>query len=200
MSTNPFADNLNPYAAPQAAGYAPVAAPVVSQGTFAGLWRQGNLLVMHKNAPLPDICLKSNQPATRRLKRKLSWHHPAVFLALLVNLILYVIIALCLQKTATIQMPLTDEWFARRRRSIVVAWVIVLSSIALFVLGVSNVESQGWAPFVLIAAIFVFLGGLIYGLVAARLVSPQRISDEYVWLKGVHPQFLDRLEIWPYNV
>ena len=200
MSTNPFADNLNPYAAPQATGYAPATAPVVPQGMFAGLWRQGNLLVMHKNAPLPDICLKSNEPATRRLKRKLSWHHPAVFLVVLINLILYVIVALCLQKTATIQMPLSDEWFARRRRSIVVAWGIVLSSIALFVLGVSSVESQGWAPFVLIASIFVFLGGLIYGLVAARLVTAQRISDEYVWLKGVHPQFLDRLEIWPYNV
>ena len=97
-------------------------------------------------------------------------------------------------------MPLSDEWFARRRRSIVVAWGIVLSSIALFFLGVSTVESQGWAPFVLIASIFVFLGGLIYGLVAVRLVTAQRISDEYVWLKGVHPRFLDRLEIWPYNV
>src|SRR5687768_2724452 len=105
MSTNPFADNPNPYAAPHVASYMPPRVEL-PPGKYPGLWRQGKLLVLRKNAPLPEICLKTSQPATRRLKRSLHWHHPAVFLALLVNLILYVIIALILQKKATIHMAL----------------------------------------------------------------------------------------------
>ncbi len=75
---------LNPYAAPQVANPFAVGAEPKVVG-FPGLWRQGNLLVLHKAAPLPDICVKSNLPASRRLKRNLQWHHPAVYLALLVN-------------------------------------------------------------------------------------------------------------------
>ena len=66
-SGNPFADPQNPYAAPQLGGYYQ---PVPQPGNlppFAGLWRQGNVLVMHKSAPLPEICLKSNLPAKNRL-------------------------------------------------------------------------------------------------------------------------------------
>ena len=119
------------------------------------------MLVLHKQAPLPDICLKSNLPATRRLKRNLQWHHPAVYLALLVNLIVYVVVAMIVQKRAT-----------------------------LFIWG-----------------LLLFLGGLIggavvgiAGLLSCRLITPTRITDEYVWVKGVHPDYLDRLAIWPYNI
>ena len=49
------------------------------------LYRQGNLLVFQKYAPLPNICLKSNQPATGQLKRSLSWHPPGAWFALLLG-------------------------------------------------------------------------------------------------------------------
>src|SRR5687768_6974211 len=73
---NPFADQApNPYAAPQQPDLYSQSVPN-KISPYAGLWREGNVMVMHKLAPLPDICLKSNQPAVGRLKRKLSWHHP----------------------------------------------------------------------------------------------------------------------------
>lgn len=115
----------NPYKPPQVAD-AIVDAAVVEN---YGLWRKGNILVMHKNVQLPDRCVKSNAPTNRRLKRNLSWHHPAVFLSILISPLIYIILALILRKTANIYIGL---------------------------------------------------------------------SDEHVWLKGVHPEFLADLPAWPH--
>ena len=197
---NPFADEVNPYAAPQQPqGYTPGGA-YSNQPLFAGLWRQGNVLVMHKAAPLPDICLKSNGKATRRLPRSLSWHHPAIFILVVISPIIYIIVALVVRKTATIQLPLTDEWYARRRWRMLIAWSLVLTCILLFVVGGAFAEQLAIAPWLMVGSVFGLLGAAIYGLVACRLVTPQRINDQYIWLKGVHPDFLNRLEVWQWNI
>jgi hypothetical protein len=187
----------NPYAAPQAysppfkAGYAEA----------AGLWRQGPLLVMHKNAALPQRCVKSNVPTARTLKRSLTWHHPAVYIALLFNLLVYIILAIVLSKRATIYIGLSDPWFSRRRWAILIGWGSVLASIGMFIGGIVLLDrNEGAGGFLVLGAFVVFLAGAIYGLIAARMVSPTRITDEYVWLKGVHRDFLATLPEWPYQI
>jgi hypothetical protein len=201
-AVNPFSDDVNPYAAPQRAWEHPAQAAPQPLHPLAGLWRQGNLLVMHKSAPLPDICVKSNQPATRRLQRKLQWHHPAVALSILIAVPVYVILALVLMKRATIMLPLSDEWYERRKRRLIFAWGSGLLCLGLivvgFVLGV-QVDNGGY----LLLSLMGFVGGiaaLIYGQYACAMVRPTRITDQYVWLKGVHPDFLQRLEAWQWNI
>jgi hypothetical protein len=195
---NPFAESQNPYAAPREIGYAPN--QQLFTEPFAGLWSQGDLLVMHKLAPLPDICIKSNLPATRRLKRSLTWHHPGYYFLILAHLLIYIIVALIVRKSATIRIPLTDEWYFLRRRRMLIAWTLILLSIGLFVAGAFNLDQQNWAPFAMIGALVLGLGSAIWGLIVCRLVSPKRMTDEYIWLKGVHPDFLRRLEAWQWNI
>jgi hypothetical protein len=199
---NPFSDQApNPYAMPPQAGY--YAQPVQQKpSAFAGLWRQGNVMVMHKLAPLPDICLKSNQPATRRLKRNVTWHHPALAITILAGLLIYVILALILTKRATIHVPLTEDWFARRQRRLLFSWGIGLVSIALMVGGVvltAQLDDPGYLLLLLVGVV-AGLVTLIAGAAAVGMVSPKRMTDEFIWLKGVHPDFLNRLEIWPYHI
>ena len=198
---NPFAEVVvNPYAAPAIPNaYAP---QMPTGAPFQGLWRQGNVLVMHKLAPLPDICLKSNLPATQRLKRKLQWHHPAIGLTVLAGVLVYLILAMVLTKRATIQIGLTDEWMEIRRRRILYAWGMVLISILLIIAGVMFVDpADSVLPVVaMMAGGVLFLVGLLYGQYAPALVSPKRMTDDYIWLKGVHPDFLDRLEVWQWNI
>lgn len=185
----------NPYKPPQFAD-AIVDAAVVQH---YGLWRKGNILVMHKNVQLPDRCVKSNVPTNRRLRRNLSWHHPAIFLSILISLLVYIILALILRKTAIIYIGLSDEWFARRRRAILVGWLTTLAAIAMFVIGIASIDQSEIVPWLILVGVVLFFFGLIWGLVRARMVSPARISDEYVWLKGVHPEFLADLPVWPHN-
>jgi hypothetical protein len=51
----------------------------------------------------------------------------------------------------------------------------------------------------LLAGFTLFLGGAIYGLLRARMVSADRITADYIWLKGVHPDILAPLPLWPYQ-
>ncbi len=45
----------------------------------SGVWRRGNTLIMHKDAPLPDRCIKCNIATNGSyIRRRLSWHHPAL--------------------------------------------------------------------------------------------------------------------------
>jgi hypothetical protein len=194
--TNPFAEVVNPYEAPREVGYQPLSGPPA----FAGLWRQGNLLVMHKQAPLPNVCLKSNQPATGRLKRSLSWHHPAIFLLVFVSPLIYIIVALIVRKTATIHIALSDEWLARRRRRMLIAWNLVVVSIVLFIGGVASFDNQPWGTLAMICSIVLFLGAAIYGLISCRMVWPQRMTGDYIWLKVGNAEFLNRLEPWQWNL
>jgi hypothetical protein len=196
VGANPFVEDVNPYAAPREVGYDP---QLTIGQPFTGLWRQGDMLVIHKCAPLPDICLKSNKPATRRLKRSLSWHHPAVFLLLLISPLIYIIVALILRKSATLNIPLTDAWHGRRRRRMLFAWVAALLSGLLFFSGLGYLDEPS-AVWVLVFGIVVCVSATFYGVLGCRLVYPHRITDQYVWVRGVHPGFLDRLEAWQWNI
>ena len=170
----------NPYQPP--AGNNPFAEDVVDAVVAAqpgGLWRQGRTLVMHKQAALPDRCVKSNEPAGGyRLRRQLSWHHPAIFLSVLIGLLIYVVLAVVLSKRATIHIGLSERWRRKRRRRILVGWMLALAGFILLALGLFWMDQNENFGYVAVAGPFVFLFGLFYGLFTARMVAPRRITDD----------------------
>ncbi len=106
----------------------------------AGVWRDKSILVMSRDAQLPNRCVKCNEPATgSRLKRKLSWHHPAYFLLILVVFLVYIIVAMIARKVATVEVGLCERHRAARSRNILITWSLVLLAIGGFVLaGATN--------------------------------------------------------------
>jgi len=161
-----------------------------------GLWRAGKILVMEHQANVGDRCLKSNVPTKRTLKRTLSWHHPAVFAAVLISPLIYIILALLLRRKATIYIGLSDKWFAKRRMTILVSWGVALSGIGMILGGIVSWENQGSLGWLVFVGSVDFFAGLLYGLIGARMVTPSRMSATYIWLRGVHPDFLEDLPIW----
>jgi hypothetical protein len=201
QGTRPSAEPINPYAPP--------AVPQGYQAAWGdldkipgGVWRQGRLLVMHKRAQLPAICVKSNQPSSQWLQRKLSWHEPWISVTILAGVLVYVILAVILTKRATIHIGLTDEWVTRRRTRMIVCWVVGLAFLALipaaFGLAAAT-EQEGWLILLLVGFIG-SLTALIAGQSLVSMVTPQRITDDYVWLKGANREFLNRLPEFPYRV
>ncbi len=190
---------FNPFASPAYGGspFQTGAVPDLVIEEHAGLWREGSLLVMHRNARLPDRCVKSNQPAHGRLRRKLQWHHPAIYLLILVALLIYVIVAIVMTKRATIYIGLSEEWFVRRRRAIATAWLMALAGIGSFVGGIALVDQHPQAGWLILLGLVLVLAGAVWGIVKATLVTPKRITDEHIWLKGVHPDFLAELPRLP---
>jgi hypothetical protein len=197
---NDVQDGLNPYRAPQTdiRGSAGPLDPV----STAGLWRCGRQLVMRRDAVLPDRCIKTNQPVHgRRLKRNLAWHEPWVFALILAGLLIYIIVAVILTKRATVYIGLSDEWFAKRRRAIIIGWSAVAAGIGLFIFGISRLGPPGTndpAGALIVAGLMTFFVGAIYGLVAARMITPSRIDDHCIWIRGAGPEFLRQLPEWTF--
>jgi hypothetical protein len=198
--------DINPYASPSPFEDVVLADVADEANWAAGLWRKGNQLVMHKEAHLPARCVKSNQPIEgRRLKRKLTWFHPLIYLSLLAGVLIFAILAIVLQKKATVYIGLSPEWYRRRRRALWAGWIIGLFGLAILigsivVLSNSNDKDPPWAGLLgLLFGIITGLVGAIYGSAGSRMVAPVRITDDYVWLKGVHPDFLADLPPWPYQ-
>jgi hypothetical protein len=48
----------------------------------------------------------------------------------------------------------------------------------------------------LFVGLVLFLAAVIYGIVRARLVAPQKIDDHYVWLTGVNANYLEQFPEW----
>lgn len=163
-----------------------------------GVWRDGKRLVMSHDAQLPFVCIKTNLPADNWLRRKLYWHNPWIYLLLLVSIWVYVIVALIVRQKADIQVGLCRAQTVRRRWVIAWAWIAFLLGIVLAIGGIANSQppnNNGWI--ISLAGLIVLLGGAILGVVLARIVAPIRITKEYVWIKGAHPDYLASLPAFP---
>ena len=159
----------------------------------SGVWRDKSKLVVSKGAELPDRCVKCNAPSQEpKLKKKLSWHHPAIYLLIFVALLIYFIVAMILRKTATVDIGLCEEHKLKHRRNIVVTWVLVGLGVLGFVTALAVEDSN----FILLG-ILLLLAGIIYGAVTLRILTPAKIDDRFAWLKGVNRDYLDELPQWP---
>jgi hypothetical protein len=207
---NSIMTDINPYASPLSSEpYLPsqeelVTATLVERRQFEqGLFRKGNQLVMHRLAMLPNRCVKSGEPANDRLRRNLSWHHPAIYLTLLISILIYAILAIVLRRKATVYVGLSEAWFRKRRRAIGIGWTVALLGLATmiisFILFSDPRSGAPWAGWVVLLGVLMILGGAIYGILFSQIITPARITDQYVWIKGVHPSLLADLPDWPYQ-
>lgn len=154
---------------------------------------------MDKKATLPDRCIKTNLPAQRQLDRKLYWHHPAVYLAILLSPLLYIIVALATRQTATISIGLTDEQYAARQRRMLLAWLAALSGVGLMIATAFLADSDDRFILLLPIGFVLLIGALLYGIFACRLVVAKNIDKRFAWIRGVCPEYLAELPDWPYD-
>lgn len=152
----------------------------------AGVWRDGNTLVMDKRATLPDYCVKCGIPANgSRLRKRLSWHHPALALLILVGVLIYVIVALIVRKSAVVEISLCEDHLRRHRTAAIVTWLVFLVGMGFIVLAIAK-ESGGSALF----GIFLVFVSAILAMTWAKVVNVKKIDDYYVWLRGINESFL----------
>ena len=165
------------------------AAPASAAGL---VWRSHRQMILRSETPLPDRCVRCNAPANGfRLKRKLYWHSPYYYLLILISLLVYVIVALCVRKKATIQVGLCEAHRKQRGWFIAASWLAVLAGLALIIIGIA--ESSGW---VAVCGVLAFLWGAIFGALKVPVVSAAKMDRDLVWVKGACPGFLAELPEW----
>ncbi len=114
------------------------------------------------------------------------------YLLILVSWLVYLIVALCIRKQATLHMGVCEEHRAKRRTAIMLSWLLAGIGVVMVIAGIS-----GDAETLIGLGGLNLLGAITYGLLSARLVSVKKISDRFIWLKGVNPDYLARLPDWP---
>ena len=164
--------------------------PPPSHG-FNTVWRSKALLVMTKEAALPDRCIKCNAPTAERLKRKLRWHHPALYLLIIVSILVYAVVAIVVRKTATVNIGFCEEHRESRKLSKIITVLLTLVGTLSFISAV-----QFDSPLLLIGSIGLLLAAAIYGTVTLRVVAPTKIDEHFVWIKGVDASYLQEFPEW----
>lgn len=171
---------VNPYA-PSA-----VAAPYSGASELGvGVWRDGNLLVMHRDATLPAICLKTGAPASHWLVQKIGWQDSWFAIT---------------SHQYELRLPLSARryWLATRLRW----WLLGLGAVAILLLVVVGMQldrlPDGISPrqsIFGVASLAVTLFVVAYNVGTA--VTPRRFRGDYIWLSGADSRFLAQLPPWP---
>ena len=155
------------------------------------IWRNDSLLVMTKEALLPNRCVKCNAPADEQLKRKLTWHHPALYLLIFASILIYAVVAMIVRKTATVNVGLCEEHLSSRRRNLLITWALGLGAVVSFV-AAGFLEDGTF----LLLGFTLIMSCAIYGVVTLRVVAPNKIDNYFVWLKGVDANYLQQFPEW----
>jgi hypothetical protein len=150
--------------------------------------REGNAIVVpRQGARLPSRCVRCNAPAEKFLTRRLSWHHQALYLLILIGVCVYVIPALIFRKQALVEVGLCEKHFKRRRIGMLVGWLGFIVDFVLFFLLVEKYPAVGLI-FLLVAVVTP-----IVGAVMARVVTAKKMDENSVWLLVGRP-FLDSIQ------
>ena len=196
-------NEFNPYASPVADAEVITNPFSTSNEPGGGVWRRGKILIMHKNARLPDFCVKTNAPADQRVKRNLTWLHPAWALLILIALLVYLIVALILTKKAKVEFPVSNDWMKKRNFRLMISIITFLVGGLIFVGAIFTTVNEGYAEG-LIAILYltgtvIGLGGVIAAASFSAILRPTKITETHVYLKGSHPDYLDRFPVWAYD-
>jgi hypothetical protein len=168
--------------------YAPSAVASEAQPEV-GVWREGPMLVMHKDAMLPRMCIATGLPAVGSRQFRLVWHAAGELLA----------------GSKYVRLPLSQaplDSFHRAWVQSIIGWALALVAVvAGLMTPVLSLLGTGVLLAVLVPSLA--LGALGIGLwwVNYRtMYEPLKVVyayGAYLWIAGTHPAFLDHLPPWP---
>ncbi|HEY6332978.1 MAG TPA: hypothetical protein VI756_26875 [Blastocatellia bacterium] len=167
------------------------AAPGAGGGQTAqveGVWRDGALLVIHKNALLPDRCLKCNAPTGgqsitrtfRAVDATMGWLRYIPYVRYV-----YWIARATSDKKADINLSVCPTHHSHATAMAAVAQIIRWGGLALMAYGLVS-GSLLW-----ILGLFTAVFGA--GLASCSILKLRRMDDYHLWLSGAHPNYLASL-------
>lgn len=158
------------------------------------LWRDGDVLVAVPDSPLPGRCVKCNATAVPPTKaRTLYWHHPALYVLVLINIIIFWVVVLMVRRRAIVAPGLCTDHKNRHRRAVWLTWTGSLFGLVLLYVGAAS-PLGFWGMMI---GLLITLGSIVAGMLFARVVYAKRIDKTYVRLKGCGDAFLNDLP--PFN-
>jgi hypothetical protein len=156
-------------------------------GAGGGVRREGDLVVIPVNGTrFPDRCVVCNQPAVKRLQRKLYWHPQPLYALICIGVLIYAIVAIIVRKVAHFEIGLCDAHVKRRRNGILIGWLGFFAGL------VATIAVADRAPALMAVFMVAMVALPVVGIVMTQVISAKRIDNQFAWLKVGRP-FLDSL-------
>jgi hypothetical protein len=154
-----------------------------------GVRVEGKFLVIRDDTVLPNRCVKTNEEVDAKpVKKTLYWSHPALALLILVNFLVFLIVALIVRKKCQVTYYLSEDQKSRRRIKIASASFISLLAL---VVGIVLAMDDQWIG--LIVGLIVCLFAIICAAVFASTMRIAKVKGREFWISGATPVFLQSL-------
>ena len=154
----------------------------------SGMRQEGDLLVIPQGAVLPMFCVKCGQPAEGTLKKTFAWHSPLLYLLILVNILVYAIVAMVVSKKLKLEVPLCAEHRGKRKLYLGLGWGLLLGCIpAGIVVGSMGADMEGIG---FLLGLVMFIASLVFFILGARTMVAKVIDDREGRFAGVSPAFI----------
>jgi len=170
----------NPYAPPGA-----IEPSARRDGAFAS--ELGNALIVSKEAPLPDVCVKCAAPSTTRRKQQFVYTPPWVFALMIFSLLIGAIVAMIVQKRGTLHLPLCESC-ARRWRHANLQMLLAALAIPVFLIFGVMIGSASDAGIIVAVAIGLGLVALVAVAIVHRdtRLQAKKVDNVAITLLKVH--------------
>ena len=157
-----------------------------------GRWRDGNRLVARDGHVLTDFCICcGGAPTGKPMKRVYQWHPPLIYIVLLISPLIYIIVALIVRRRLTLHLSACQPCRKRRRMKLAVGWLVFFGSIAVAVLG--GAHDRGW---MIASGLLAWIVSCFWLALAARLLVPARIENQFGWFKRAPQSVVATLPEW----
>lgn len=160
--------------------------------SIGNLWRRNKRLVTRSETIFPGRCVRCNAPAGNfRLKRTLYWMNNGYVLTVFLSPLILILVYMIVRKRAVVHIGLCEAHRVQRTAGLAIGWGSFAVAVILWCC--AGAFDSGW--WVASGLLVVLMGGLA-GSVMARTITPTKIEKDYVWLSGVHRNFLAELPEW----
>jgi hypothetical protein len=159
-------------------------------------YAKGNRFVVPRDAVLPPRCVKcGNLPADPWLTKTFSWHSPGLYV-LLVSPILFLIVALIVQKKIKLSVPLCATHKSIRKKRLWLSAILLLGCIPIPVALATYVGNDEAAALSVFLGLGMFLAGAAFHGYASP-IRPAHIGSGSAEFKGACKDFLANLRPVP---
>lgn len=163
--------------------------PMRQSGVY-GVRAEPPFVIVRDGAVLPARCIKTNELVTDvGMKRKLHWAHPALFLIILVNLLIFLVVYLIVRKQCTIRYFMSR--YAKRRqlfKQLFAVGVLLFGFFGMFVgTVVDSIE-------MIVLGIVLLCAGVVMLVKFLEAISLVKHKDGEFWIKGCCPEFVRSIQ------
>lgn len=156
---------------------------------------EGRALVVPKDTPFPQICVRTGSTENLiaiPIRRILTWHHPALYLTILLSVLIYIVIVLIVRRKSTHTIYLTKEARSSQIKWHLFNWALFLSSAACLFSAIETASGE-----LGMAAILGLIASTIVYSLKVRILYATKIDETHARIAGIPPAVMAKIaEAW----